>query len=435
MDTVCTCWFPRHSVPFRSFLSTLRHLFPLARCFLPPSAVIQDTGPEIPFFDLNDDFRFDFSTPVTGQNEDLTSPGPTAEPGERGPDSCPLLYTIAWKLQLRKGRTIKLTEDTIEDVEVAPGAYWNAVLESELATVVESNLPKSQYQPDETTITVSNSKRGEPPFLKRFNKLIIDWTIVENKLRSWSNSGLRLKVAISFIFKEVQPANNGGKTGRGATKKHSAALERLVARQEASGTRAIWRDVYQLFECSSAACTNRGFSCWRYNDKHHKLDSDIMGQLVDYSEQGHELRTHADVPERIRELIHIREDEEARRKQRRNASASNPLPVTVRVFCHGHRDDSSADGCCESQQVQIAFPVPEDKAPLLYSNWLTAKVTNEKWREAYRLAGEITVDKGYYLRWLYTHQKDGKDMLTASGVLEGVAAQFVSRVSEWVNDI
>lgn len=396
---------------------------------------MQDTDPEISFFNLDDDFRFDLSTPVAGQTRDLTSPGRTAEPGERGPDSCPLLYTITWKLQLRKGRITKLTEDTIEDVEVAPGAYWNEVLESELATVVESKLPKPQYQPDETTITVSNSKRGEPPFLKRFNKSIIDWTIVENKLRSWSNSGLKLKVAISFIYKEVQPVNNSGKTGRGATNKHSAALERLVTRQEASGTRAIWRDVYQVFECNSAACTNRGFSCWRYNDKHHKLDSDIMNRLVDCAEEGHDLRTHDDMPDGIRELIHTRENEEAHRKQRRNASASNPLPVTVRVFCHGHRDDPSAYGCGKGQQVQLTYPIPEDEAPLHYSNWLMAQVTNEKWLEAYRLAGEITVNKGYYLRGLYTNQKDGKAMLIAGGVLEGVAAQFVSRVSEWVKDI
>jgi hypothetical protein len=33
-------------------------------------------------------------------------------------------YTIIWKLQLRKGRVTKLTEDTIEDVDVAPGAYF-----------------------------------------------------------------------------------------------------------------------------------------------------------------------------------------------------------------------------------------------------------------------------------------------------------------------
>lgn len=116
---------------------------------------MRDVNPEIPFFDLDNDFQFDFTTPVVGQSENVTSLDRTSERGERRPGSCPLLYTIIWKLQLRKGRITKLTEGTIEDVEVAPGAYWNEVLESELATVVENKLPKPQYQPDETTITVS----------------------------------------------------------------------------------------------------------------------------------------------------------------------------------------------------------------------------------------------------------------------------------------
>jgi hypothetical protein len=112
-------------------------------------------------------------------------------------------------------------------------------------------------------------------------------------------------------------------------------------------------DVYQLFECTSAVWTNQGFSCWRYNDKHYKLDSDIMNRLVDYAEEGHELRTHADMTEGTRELIHTRENEESRRKRKQKTSASDPLPVTVRVFCHGHRDDTLASGCGESQQVQL----------------------------------------------------------------------------------
>jgi hypothetical protein len=73
----------------------------------------------------------------------------------------------------------------------------------------------------------------------RIVTLTVDWTIVENKLRFWNNPRHNLKVAVSFIFKECQPVNKDGKTGRGATKKHSAALEKLVAQQEALGTRAI----------------------------------------------------------------------------------------------------------------------------------------------------------------------------------------------------
>ena len=170
---------------------------------------MEDTNFEIPSFHF-EDAGLDFSTPVVSPSGSLTRFGgpwrggqTTPEPGASAPDSIPLLYTITWKLQLRKGRITKLTEDTIEDIELAPGAYWNEVLQSELAILVQSKLPEPRYQPDETSITVSNSKRGERPFQKRFNKLLIDWTVIESKLRFWRNQGNNLKVAISFIYKEA----------------------------------------------------------------------------------------------------------------------------------------------------------------------------------------------------------------------------------------
>src|SRR5271165_6208606 len=103
---------------------------------------MQDTGLEIPPFEFLDSFELDFSTPDTSQSGLWRGRRPIPEPSDAGNDSSPLLYTIVWKLQLRKGRVIKLTEDTIEDVDITPGAYWNEVLESELATLVKSKLPE-----------------------------------------------------------------------------------------------------------------------------------------------------------------------------------------------------------------------------------------------------------------------------------------------------
>lgn len=391
---------------------------------------MQDTGFETTTLDFNDVFdQFDFSTPLASQNENPSSLSGEPESGEDEP--CPL-YTMTWKLQLRKGRVSKLTEDTIEDLDIAPGAYWNEVLQPELAILVQSKLPEPQYQPDETTITVLNSKRGETPFLKRFDKLTINWSTVENKLRSWSNHNSTLKIAISFIYKESQPSNKDGKVGRGATRKHTAALEKLVARQEASGTRPVWKDVYQVFECNSAACTNRGFSCWRYNDKHYKLDSDIMERLVDCAEEGHKLETHADVPEAIRELIVTRDSEDSARKRRKRKA--DPLPITVHVTCPGQSSPAKSLG--EGQpMMQLNIQPPEDEAPKFYSDWLEARVKDQSWRAATRLAGEVTVAKGYDLQWLYTNQKAGRDMLEKSGVLEGVAARYVSWIPQWVQDV
>ena len=147
---------------------------------------MQSTDYGIPFpeqhiFDNYGDFttpdRYSFAGPLE-EDRQLTP-----QSSDNGSSSV-FNYTIIWKLQLRKGRVTKLTEDTVENVDVAPGASWNEVLKSELATLVEENVPDPQYQLDETTITVSNSKRGVPPYTRRFPKLIIEWADVENKLRS-----------------------------------------------------------------------------------------------------------------------------------------------------------------------------------------------------------------------------------------------------------
>ena len=158
-----------------------------------------------------------------------------------------------------------------------------------------------------------------------------------------------------------------------------------------------------------------------------------MDRLVDFAEEGNKLDTHADVPQRIRDVICTRTEEaEARRLRKRKASDS--LPVTVRVLCHGHRDGALAECSGEGQSVELDITVPKDQAPVQYSHWLSARVDNQRWRDAYTLAGKVAVNKGYDLRWLFTHQKLGRDMLIENGVLEGIAATFVSEILDWTRD-
>lgn len=82
---------------------------------------------------------------------------------------------------------------------MAPGAYWNQVPKSKLATIVTSKVPTPDYQPDETKMVVSTSKHGEPDLLKHFNALSIDWTIAGNKPRTWSPQENNLTVAMSSV--------------------------------------------------------------------------------------------------------------------------------------------------------------------------------------------------------------------------------------------
>ncbi|RFU73472.1 hypothetical protein TARUN_8780 [Trichoderma arundinaceum] len=412
---------------------------------------------EIPISDTNSfdcNFELDYGTP---RSATFDSQGPAlADQAHRagteaqlGPEASALghsslcfTFTVVWKLQLRKGRMMTLTGDTVEDVNVASGAFWSNTLKLELLAVVEEKAPHPQYKPDETRITVSTSKRSQHDFQKRFTGLNIDWNLVDSKLQSWSNQGNSLIVEIWFIYKENQldTTNKVGKTGRGATNKQLAARDKLIAQQEASGVRPVWKDVYELFECSSAVCPNRGFSCWREpSDKRHiKLDSDTMEKLVDFAEEGNKLETHDDVPERIRELIYRhREEEETRKRLKRKAS--DPLPTTIHICCSDHQDKGSADSARNPQKAagpaRLKFPMPIDEAPKSYSDWLCSQVANNAWQGAYRLASQITIDKGYHLGRMYEAQAVDAKMLVTCGVLPGIALQFVGRVKEWLDEL
>lgn len=181
-------------------------------------------GTDFTPFDFFNDNDLDFSTPVASPHSTgLAMPGPKGQ----GPTSSALLYTITWMIRLRKGRLMKLTEDTIENVDIAPGVYWKENLESKFASEAQERVPEPQYQHHDTIITVSTSKRGEHNLEKSFPKLDIDWTVIENKLRSWSHQKYNLRVTILLIYKESQLATKN-KAGRGATKRHVAALDKLV---------------------------------------------------------------------------------------------------------------------------------------------------------------------------------------------------------------
>lgn len=315
---------------------------------------------------------------------------------------------------------------------------WIDAFKSEIENVVNEKVPEPLYKPDETRIAVSTSKRAQRDFQKRFSGLDIDWAPVENKLVAWTNQKDRLSLEICFIFKEcpVDSTNKVGKSGRGATGKQLAARDRYIAQQEAAGIRPIWKDVYELFECTSVVCPNRGFSCWRepMSKKHFKLDTDTLEKLVEFAEDGNKLETQDHMPERIREIIYKRVEEEAERKLLKR-KATDPVPTTIRVCC-----SSSHDGCSEPRKAArredpLKFPMPIDEAPESYCDWLCSQVTNAAWHAAYRLASEVVLNEGYDLAQVDRDRAVNVKMLVASGVRRGIAVQFVSRIREWLDSI
>ncbi|KAH7183795.1 hypothetical protein BKA60DRAFT_475147, partial [Fusarium oxysporum] len=117
--------------------------------------------------------------------------------------------------------------------------------------------------------------------------------------------GNKLRIDISFVYKEViQPAAVATRSrGRGATGRQLITRDQLLPDQEeTTGSRPGRKEVYELLHCTCVPCVNSQFYCWRNPEtkKYYNLDTNILSMLIDFDEQGNQLRTHDDVPENIR---------------------------------------------------------------------------------------------------------------------------------------
>jgi hypothetical protein len=147
------------------------------------------------------------------------------------PPSC-IHYIMEWKLTLNRRLVAKQTED---DLVVAPSDFWNEELSSKISDVVKST--GKSCEANATTIAISVNERSEHDTIKRFEKLEIDWLIVERQLQVWSylfRIGTKLRINVSFDY--MESSKTARTAGRGATATGLAERNtRLDAEQVVSG--------------------------------------------------------------------------------------------------------------------------------------------------------------------------------------------------------
>ncbi|GAB1319495.1 hypothetical protein MFIFM68171_09705 [Madurella fahalii] len=339
-------------------------------------------------------------------------------PYDESPPTC-IHYSIEWKMLLKKGRLSKLTNDTEQNLVLAPGAFWDQALKPKLQQLLAKKTPRNKcYEPDETNVVVSVTDRSQRDLTKRFDELDIDW-----------------EDAADYETRRV-------------TATQLAERAELLDEQEAAGLTTVWKEVYSLMRCTGPSC--QGTYCWRDPDnrKHYKLDTSVLTKLIDYAEEGNILRTHGDVPPWIRELIYTKEQQDSeRRKRKRPGSFSEsltPIHITniMPARCNQDSVGWSTGSTPETREEtyswhahKLNIPRPIDQSMYRYCEWLCAAVTDQAWKNGYREACEIALEEGLDLERLYSAQDVEARSLAEKGVKRGIAIQFVSKVKAWLDEV
>ncbi|KAJ4180726.1 hypothetical protein NW759_017232 [Fusarium solani] len=268
---------------------------------------------------------------------------------DESPPTC-IHYSIEWKLQLRKGRLTKLTNDTERDLVLAPGAFWDRTLESKVEELLRKKTPRGKcYLPEETNVIVSVTDRSERDLTKRFDEFNIDWRLVEGQLSDWSHlfrMGKKLRIDMSFICKEktqqrsttVLQGNRGSATAR-----QLAERDQLLDTQEAESRPRVWND---------------------------------------YAEEGNELETHKDVPVYILDMIYEKDTEDSERRLKRKAPGSeSDRPIKIVNVLPSPYGQPTAEGCTPPVSsfphaspsafhlTNLVIPTPIDKSIDIYTEW------------------------------------------------------------------
>lgn len=124
------------------------------------------------------------------------------------PPTC-VRYTLEWKLTLNRRAAAKQTEDGLV---LAPSSFWKEQLSSKIADIVKST--SKSYEPEATTIVISVNDRSERDITKRFEKLQIDWPIIERQLQAWSHLlriGKKLRISVALNYVESKAARTAGR--------------------------------------------------------------------------------------------------------------------------------------------------------------------------------------------------------------------------------
>lgn len=261
----------------------------------------------------------------------------------------------------------------------------------------------------------------------------------------WSSHfcrGKRLTLRICFNYVEDCTSPSAGRKGekRGKSSVTRRMLNdqnaQLDAEENACGQQAIWRRVYDLMKCDSAAC-HLGPYCWldRMGKKHHRLRTQTLRRLVTYVEKGGVLESHRDVPDEIRDELYMEYQQRQEKEKRKGSNilrGETPyLPININVHPSHPPGLATMNSSVDSAQLKdvgsLKIPGYKDVAVKEYGEWLISNVSDDTLKAAFRRACDITLSDGFELQHIYKDQNP--EFFVDKGIKLGITRSFVKKHS------
>ncbi|KAG4428853.1 hypothetical protein IFR05_015665, partial [Cadophora sp. M221] len=345
----------------------------------------------------------------------------------------------------------EVSKETEPDLVLAPASYWRLFLKLNLEKVlVRKILAKNRtVKCEDTKIVITNTKRGDPGVTKGFDGIDIDWSVIERQLILWGDlfrAGKKLKVHISFNYEETsQPSTMSSRktdTRRSTTQQMLTKRNiQLDIEEESSEQPSIWNKVYTLMRCPGPPC-HLGPHCWRdpVGKKHYKLRTQHLKSLVRHVKEGYELKTHADVPEEVRQQLYAEDQQGLERRQQtasKSAAIFPPINITNMLPYQppsgslvAETPDSSMPSMSSAKRLNI--PGPLNEAVKDYCAWQQSRFTKTSVKEEYQKACDFMIKDCLTLDLIY--QDPNSKYLTDHGVKRGVAKHIVRDIDDWVRN-
>ncbi|KAK2755641.1 hypothetical protein CKAH01_17310 [Colletotrichum kahawae] len=165
-------------------------------------------------------------------------------------------YVVEWKWTANN-RTI--TKDSEHNITITPQALWERQLKEQVQEVLSRKLPPHKtFRLVDSDVVVSVTDRSQRDFVKRFNELNIDWTLVESQLQEWSyltrvRKRLRVDVSFNFVLSRQETPLAGRTKRRRRSVSNQMLSDRALqidAEESSTSLAPVWPSVYNLMRCT-----------------------------------------------------------------------------------------------------------------------------------------------------------------------------------------